>query len=288
LGNSGVAGLIDYNGISGAGVGCGQSATVGSVPTSGAFVSGHDLTGGSGNAVARCGEAQLANGDSDAQVLKGELLSCGGSSSFGKHHRRNVRKRKNKKNKVSSSGVVVREKTELQLSLERKWQAENELALERAKKDLEYQRARDVVAEVANVEERRRAARVQFEQRNYKFEEWAANRKKNSGVTPGFAKTIVSSSSASPSSKTFGSRVPLTSASSSGSHVNSKASSPIGSRGELSALSSLSGNSTSTNREKVLESTMRRMQACIDAKDKKISELTKELRYEIVNSDCSY
>jgi hypothetical protein len=198
---------------------------------------------------------------------------------FGKHHRKNVRKRKNKKNKVFSSGVVVKEKTELQLSLERKWQAENELALERAKKDLEYQRARDVVAEVTSVKERRKAAQVQFAQRNYKFEEWAANRKK---ITQGFAKTVVSGSSASSSPRS------PTSGSLSGSHVNSKASSPVGSRGELSALSSLSGNSTSTNREKVLESTMRRMQACIDAKDKKISELMKELRYEIVNSDCSY
>jgi hypothetical protein len=84
----------------------------------------------------------------DADVSKGKV-------SRGKHYARNQRKKEKKRamagnwrvGKESKQEVVGIKKDELQLSLEAKWKAENELAVVKARKDKAFQEARDIDAE---------------------------------------------------------------------------------------------------------------------------------------------
>jgi hypothetical protein len=78
----------------------------------------------------------------------------------GKHHNKNKKKKEARQRRKlvgngdsdgSSTACDESKKMELRLSLEEKWKAENALAAEKARKDLEYQRARDVTTEVRSV-----------------------------------------------------------------------------------------------------------------------------------------
>jgi hypothetical protein len=94
----------------------------------------------------------------------------------------------------SSGTFVVAEKTDLQKSLEEKWQVENQLAKLRAEQQLDLLRARDM-----DKVKRMQAAQVVRTTEKCKVEtERAFASLAKSGDVPGFAETIVSGASSGP------------------------------------------------------------------------------------------